>query len=391
MEGDRMDKRTAVIDASMKRIEQMIALYPDDKYDNASSAFRYFAEHVIGLSASRLLPHLIGLVAKAGAGEVDPDKVCLTSVHQDLPAIRVLDENGNWFGAAWDRNEKDVTNVMLFAFDSAELDYPYPERVASASIVDQAESFFCCGHCTLGYFGSAVGALAALHRAVGSPTFSDDHEGPNASMMMTMSDYNLPLSTDGGIAGEICREIGIRTNHITTANTMERADRHFAEIADGLRNAGATWGNRYLQWNDLDNAACLLPAGANGETSIIHFNSSLTSAYRSYVLSKHPDGDLSLYALKGNSQDFASLKKVLLEGGDGLTPIAIRRGGETIVRDPFDTTDVIDFMGHGIRWIREIVVKGEAADSDFKSDWSTFETAYEEDFDPGDIAAGLTV
>jgi len=376
-----MDKRREVVEASFRHIEEAAERYKGYDHNAVSSAFRYFAEFTIGLSVSRLLPHLSSLMDAAKAGSVDSGQVCLAEIHDGKLAIRCFDGDGHWFGARWESgNSPSVTEVTLFAFDPENFDYPYPNRVASATVVKRGDRVDAAGFCSLGDFGDAIDAIQALHKAVGRPIINVEGDGTLNSMMIESSRYNAPLVFDGGIVGDVCREIGIKANFLAVDRAMKWADEHFIEIVDGLRNEGVSWNDKYLEFNDLDNSVCLLPSGRYGETSIIHRNTSLISNYRTYVLSKHRGGELALFALQDCTGDFASTYAAVVEGSDEIKPIAVLLDGGLLVRDHFDTTDVVEFMAHGLRYVREIVVEKKGrSDVAYPSDFSVFDTAPEDE------------
>jgi hypothetical protein len=161
--------------------------------------------------------------------------------------------------------------------------------------------------------------------------------------------------------------------------TMNWADAHFEGIVDGLRAAGAEWGRAHLEWNDLDSGVCVLPTGANGETSIVHCNISLMSDYRIYALSKRTDGVLSLFALKAGSKDFDAMLATVIEGEQSLEPIAVKRGAEVTLMREFDTTEVIDAAGFSTRVVRDLVTGKLDVGAELKTDFDKFRTSYDDD------------
>jgi hypothetical protein len=235
--------------------------------------------------------------------------------------------------------------------------------------------------CQLGRFGAYVDAVSALVEVTG---FKPGLEVSEGDLLMQYSQWEDLLRLDGGIAGEACREAADDIAQLATDRIMRWADGVLPGVIDGLRFEDCVWGKRMLRFNDLDNNVVLVEEGSR--QAVFHRNSSHISDFRTYVLVR--DGsDFSLHALEDGTDAFDRAMNEFRDGGEVPFLVASLKGGEVTRAVPFDETDILDAMAHGLKFTAEIVVSGDRADADYNEDFSYMDTHVEEDLEDDDAGA----
>lgn len=392
-----MDKKSAAIDTSLNQIFYLFKGVNSEDFRMLEIGFRHFAEHVVGMSVMKLMPSFEALLVESKAGGRDDLRMSARGDKETI--LQVRDALGKWFGVSWkDReplhhSDKDesakVIDFTFYKIDAERWDYPYPERIGFANLVIMNGRIRPFGVATLEEFGNMGDALRSFATAAKLPLPPVDPETLNGPGFMTVSMHNDALALDGGVIGKTCREIAISASKRAAVLGMEWAAELMPSVAAGLKAEGVLWNDKALQFNDLDNTVSILPPGPGGGISIIHRNSSYISDYRTYVLTSHGTGRLSLYALKDGTDDLQKVKTAICDDKDGFKPIAVLRDGVVKMLRPFDTTGIIDAMTHGLKSTHEIVVKGDRYDADYVDDFSVFDTRHSEDIENDDASPSL--
>jgi hypothetical protein len=122
------------------------------------------------------------------------------------------------------------------------------------------------------------------------------------------------LLRDGGLPGILCfSRHQIVSAYGTGVGSRWIASKHEA-LAEGLRAAGAVWGEGYLTYNDLDYHCCVVDMG-DGKTGFFNDNSASCADVSAYVawFDKGADGvtSLSSYVFRKDEEIHEAMPKVM--------------------------------------------------------------------------------
>lgn len=369
------DHRVVVLAAAKQEMRFGVPDNWDGEWEDAvRGSFRYFADDVIGASVATLMPSMEQLSASAPSAD---GRVRTFDGGKDV-WLQFQAADGAWFAAKWSdrpaKREGDAVRDVSFAkLDPENLDYPYPARIGSATVMTVRGQPAVRASCQLGNFGDYADAIEALADLSGHRRRENAAaEGPSSPHLV----WDDLLSLDGGIAGQASREVADDIAQVAADRIMHWAGKLLPRVVEALKAENCVFGNRMLRFNDLDNYVALAEDG--GRQALFHCNISYISEFRTYVLVRDGD-DISLHALKSGTDDFARAMEAFRAGTALPCPVASIRGGEVSRGIAFDSTGVLDAMAHGLKFTAEIVLNGDRGDADYSEDFSYLDTRGEDE------------
>jgi hypothetical protein len=215
----------------------------------------------------------------------------------------------------------------------------------------------------LAAFSSAL-ALALPHKA-------DQLSGKTAEREIEPLNANFKnlLDADGGLPGPISASVVDEYNAFTAFEISKWAAPTLRELASAQNERDFVWGEKYLNYNDLDDSCFAIPTGVTGRSALFHDNISLINDYRSYIawVDTSDDGtpsELSVRMIDSAENTYDLIERFIAgEEIDRTMAVSLATPKVQFAKNYRDT-DILSTLAFHLKVDHEMFVGGQMASRD---------------------------
>lgn len=248
-------------------------------------------------------------------------------------------------------------------------------------------------------FRAVMAFSEALRNAL--PHRADQLAGKDERPYPIDESYQALADADGGLPGPITSAAVDEYFLITSRHVGDWAAGRIPAIVANQVERGFIWGEKYLNFNDIDDSCCAVPTEVEGRSALFHENISLINDYRSYLAWVDTD----------DAGVPATLSVRMISSAEMTGPIvdAFRKGaaeptlsidfatGEVSLADNYHNTDLLGTFAFYLAVDDKMYVGGEMdaddnEDCNVHDDFSEYYSSSDDEFDLEDAnenAAGI--
>lgn len=199
------------------------------------------------------------------------------------------------------------------------------------------------------------------------------------SALMSISQQYL-IDRDGKLPGRLCREAGRAIISGASARICDYIAATLPEIVASATARGIVWGQAFLEYNDLDNNATVIPTEVPSRSALYHRNTSLIFDHNAFVVWTDHDSDgrlveLSAAALLPGDDRLRETVAAVASGEmpDDAVLMCYRPADKLFENESFFATGLMQSMAHYISYDFEEIVDGrmnDSKDSAIRTDFS---------------------
>lgn len=376
--------RADIIKAAVERMQlRQVVPFDGERYDTSfTHGYRHFGEKVASLVAIQL---------HAALSSYLKDQSDTASLGSQLrPATRTI--NG----------KKMVDVIDVLTMTDADGDPRFMMQISSKSAVreggDNVEQFELS---VLETYKPSSGLVGYQTRIVDSSLhFNDDHISDMSQMYMDsfnsltefcsaisqalpqplqlLSDrkirmavdpaYKDLIDADGGLPG-LNSALAVEQYFADTArHVSDWAASRIPSIVENQMTRGFVWGQKYLNFNDLDDSCCAIPTDVPGRYALFHENISLINDYRSYIAWVDTDAegiptDLSVHMVHPDDHIGPAVERLVAGNLDPTLGIEFSTREVTLAANYLET-DLLGTFAFYLRVDEKMYVEGEMDDDE---------------------------
>lgn len=412
-----MTDGTTLIASAVARMQHNRKLpFDGERYASFTSGYRYFAEPMACLTGHRINAAIFGdglEVSNLGELVCESRRTIMgtpdTSV---LDILTELDADGDprfMLQVSKSREtvedgviEENVSIKVLESFKPQSGLRGYQNTIMEAELNYSEKWIIGMGTMMQSDFRAVMAFSDALVRAL--PHRADQLAGKGERPYRIDGSYKALADADGGLPGPITSAAVDEYFLITARHVGDWAARRIPAIVANQIERGFVWGEKYLNFNDIDDSCCAVPTDVEGRSALFHENISLINDYRSYLAWVDTDDAVAPSAL--------SVRMISSEEMTGPVIDAFRRGdaeptlsinfttGEVHLADNYHDTDLLHTFAFYLGVDDRMYVGGEmdgddARECNVHDDFSEYYTSADDEFDhddeiePSENAAGM--
>jgi hypothetical protein len=314
-----MNDHNELIAAAVARMQHNRKLpFNGERYETSfTSGYRYFAEPMACLVGHRINAAMFGDETNLGElGEFIRESRRTIMGQPDMEVLEILtdlDADGDprfmMQVSKARENEEDgkmeehVSITVLESYKPSSGLRGYQNTIMEASL-DYSEKFIIgIGTMLQDDFRSFTAFADALKRAL--PHRADQLSGKDERKYPIDPSYRALADADGGLPGPVTTAAVEEYFLITSRHVSDWAARRIPEIVATQTERGFVWGEKYLNFNDIDDSCCAIPTQVEGRSALFHENISLINDYRSYIawVDSNDDGSPASLSVRMISSD----------------------------------------------------------------------------------------
>jgi hypothetical protein len=234
------------------------------------------------------------------------------------------------------------------------------------------------------------------------PHRADQLSGKDERRYPIDASYKALADADGGLPGPITSAAVDEYFLVTSRHVSDWAARRIQEIVANQTERGFAWGEKYLNFNDLDDSCCAVPTEVEGRSALFHENTSLINDYRSYIawVDTNEDGTTrSLSVRMISSEENTGQVIDAFRNGDASPTLSMDFASrEVYLADNYLDTNLLGTFAFYLRVDDKLYVGGEMdgedrEDCNVHTDFSDFyisaDDEFDDDEDTSENAAGM--
>jgi hypothetical protein len=411
-----MTDTTALIAAAVARMQHNRKLpFSGEWYETSFIAgYRYFAEPMACLVGHRINAAIFGDGTEIGdLGEFvrESKRVIMGQPGTDvLDILTELDADGDprfMMQVSKTRKKGDdgdmeehVSIKVLENYKPSSGLRGYQNTVMEASLDYHEEWIIGIGTTLQDDFRSFTAFSDALKTAL--PHRADQLAGKDERRYPIDASYKALADADGGLPGPITSAAVDEYFLVTSRHVSDWAARRIQEIVANQTERGFAWGEKYLNFNDLDDSCCAVPTEVEGRSALFHENTSLINDYRSYIawVDTNEDGTTrSLSVRMISSEENTGQVIDAFRNGDASPTLSMDFASrEVYLADNYLDTNLLGTFAFYLRVDDKLYVGGEMdgedrEDCNVHTDFSDFyisaDDEFDDDEDTSENAAGM--
>lgn len=401
-----MTDRTALIASAVARMQHNRKLpFDGERYASFTSGYTYFAEPMACLAGHRINAAIFGdEMELSNLGELVRESrrtIMGAADTQVLEILTELDADGDpRFMMRVSKSqettddgaiEENVSIKVLESFKPQSGLRGYQNTIMEAELNYSEKRIIGMGTMMQSDFRAVMAFSDALVRAL--PHRADQLAGKGERPYRIDGSYKALADADGGLPGPITSAAVDEYFLITARHVGYWASGRIPAIVANQIERGFVWGEKYLNFNDIDDSCCAVPTEVEGRSALFHENISLINDYRSYLAWVDTD-DAGVPAT-------LSVRMISSEEMTGQVIDAFRRGdaeptlsidfatGEVLLADNYHDTDLLHTFAFYLGVDDRMYVGGEmdgddAGDCNVHDDFSDFYSSADDEFDLDD-------
>lgn len=405
-----MDK--TIIDAAVKELEWNQASnlpFDGEYYNGLISNYREFATHLVGDAGARIYTTLLPLLTEPEAdhSEFLGHHMRHGDQRDGKEKFRLYELTTEFTARGTPRFALEINREAFRKGYAATLDILEDDgdghyaTIAHISVFDEGEQLRGLATCNADGFPAISDFTRSFIAA--APHFRDSYLGMSDEGLLN-DEFAALRDADGGVLGD---------------HTMEAFDVFFtraathvcdwaAPVVDNTYQAqvdrGFVWGEKYLNFNDLDDSSCAIITDKPGRSAVMHENTSLFSDFRRFVawVDRDPSGSSPTLSVRMLRYDESLSEAVAALRNDELaSTLEYDLVTRTVTKAAnFHETRLIEMFHFYLNEDHKLFALGNmdadgADDCHVETDFSELDRdpdgEFDEDFDDDDAETGLRI
>ncbi len=410
-----MTDTAALIAAAVARMQHNRKLpFDGQRYETAFiNGYRYFAEPMACLVGHRICAAIFGngtesldlgeFVRESERTITGEPNIKVLDILTDLDADgdpRFMMQVSKERETSKDGGEEENFTIKIFeSYKPKSGLRGYQNTIMEADLNYRERRIFGIGSLFQSDFRSLLAFSTALKEAL--PHRADQLAGKGERPYPIDASYLALADSDGGLPGPITAAAVDEYFLVTARHVGDWAASRIPAIVANQVERGFLWGEKYLNFNDLDDSCCAVPTDVAGRTAVFHENISLINEYRAYLAWVDTDdaGDLETLSVRMIPSD-ETIGRVIDDFRKGPVEPTLSidfATGEVSLAENYHDTDLLGTFAFYLAVDDKMYVGGkmdneDREDCNVHTDFSEYYSAAGEEFDPEDsneTAAGM--
>ncbi len=400
-----MTDHNELIAAAVARMQHNRKLpFNGERYETSfTSGYRYFAEPMACLAGHRISAAIFGGATKvSNLGELvrESKRTIMGKPNTKvLDILTELDADGDprfMMQVSKTRTkgddgvmEENVSIKVLESYKPSSGLRGYQNTVMETSLDYHEKWIIGIGTMLQDDFRSFTAFSDALKRAL--PHRADELAGKDERSYPIDPSYKALADADGGLPGRITSAAVDEYFLVTSRHVGDWAARRIPEIVANQTERRFVWGEKYLNFNDIDDSCCAVPTEVEGRSALFHENISLINDYRSYIawVDTNEDGTTRSLSVRMISSDENTGQVVdSFRRGDASPTLSMDFASrEVYLADNYLDTNLLGTFAFYLGVDDKMYVGGEMDDEDGRgcevhTDFSDFYSSGDDEYDP---------
>lgn len=202
--------------------------------------------------------------------------------------------------------------------------------------------------------------------------------------------YKSLVNADGGLPGAMTAAAVDEYFADTMREIARWAITRIPDIAANQKDRGFIWGEKYLNFNDIDDSCCAIPSDAPGRSAVFHENISLINEYRAYIAwtDTTSDGEASTLSVRmiSSYDNIGAIVDAFQTGDIEPTLVVEIPSGNVTTAANFHDTDLLGTFAFYLSVDDRMFVEGEMDEDDrddcnVHTDFSDYYRSENDEFD----------